>query len=607
MPRRALTLVVLIPVLFLSGSSAFASPPAPSAGLWQEKVDPWVSATGAQGQTEFLVFLADQADLSAAASLATKAERGEFVYRTLSQYAEQTQGPLRRRLAELGVEYQAFWVANMIWVRARADVVQMLAERPDVAHIYANPALQLDAPEMSPATGAQLAEPESIEWNIANINAPEVWAAGANGTGAVIGGQDTGYRWTHSALQSKYRGWDGAKANHDYNWHDAIHTAGSSCGADSPEPCDDYGHGTHTMGTMVGDDGGSNRIGMAPGAKWIGCRNMDRGNGTPATYSECYQWFIAPTKIDGTDADPSKAPDVINNSWGCPPSEGCTDQDALLTVVRNVTAAGIVTVHSAGNSGPSCSTVSTPAAIYPESFTVGATDLNDAIASYSSRGPVQMQDGSTLMKPNVSAPGSGVRSSYYTSDNSYTTMSGTSMAAPHVAGLVALMVGANPSLRGNVDGLRYMIEQSALHKTTTQACGEDSATAVPNNVFGWGRIDAYSAYRQAVAPCVAPAAVTELAIGTLDGTQVQLSWRAQAGAMRYNVWWDASPYFTPGGSCTGGNCARVTGTSFTQAVLGDSGGHSSYLVQPEAACGAIQATLSNRAGRFQFGLVKGTP
>ena len=118
------------------------------------------------------------------------------------------------------------------------------------------------------------------------------------------------------------------------------------------------------MGTMVGDDGAGNQIGMAPGAKWIGCRNMNSGWGTPATYIECYQWFIAPTKVDGSAPDPSKAPDVINNSWGCPPSEGCTDPNVLLTVVQAVRAAGIVTVHSAGNEGDDqpdpCHSVSDP-------------------------------------------------------------------------------------------------------------------------------------------------------------------------------------------------------------------------------------------------------
>ena len=198
---------------------------------------------------------------------------------------------------------------------------------------------------------------------------------GFTGQGVVIGGQDTGYQWDHPALKNQYRGWNGAIADHDYNWHDAIHSGsgGNPCGYNSPFPCDDYGHGTHTMGTMVGDDGGANQIGMAPGARWIGCRNMDNGLGSPSTYAECYQWFVAPTRVDGSEPRPDLAPDVINNSWGCPPSEGC-NPDSLLIVVQNLVDAGIVTAHSAGNSGSGCSFVDTPAAIYEELFTVGATD-----------------------------------------------------------------------------------------------------------------------------------------------------------------------------------------------------------------------------------------
>ncbi len=172
-----------------------------------------------------------------------------------------------------------------------------------------------------------------------------------NGQGIVIGGQDTGYEWQHPALMNQYRGWDGAVADHTYNWHDAIHennpntSPGNVCGFDSPQPCDDHGHGTHTMGTMIGDDGGANQIGMAPGAQWIACRNMEQGWGTPATYTECYEWFIAPYPAGGDpmrDGDPAKAPHVINNSWSCPVSEGCTDPDILRTVVENVRAAGII-------------------------------------------------------------------------------------------------------------------------------------------------------------------------------------------------------------------------------------------------------------------------
>jgi subtilase family protein len=149
---------------------------------------------------------------------------------------------------------------------------------------------------------------------------------------AFLEGHDTGVRWTHEALKSKYRGWNGVAADHNYNWHDAIHNPDPTnvCGASSPTPCDDDtllggGHGTHTVGTMVGSGPPratqKNEIGMAPDAKWMACRNMSHGLGAVPTYLECMQWFLAPTKVDGTGADSSKAPDVVNNSWGC--VEGC--------------------------------------------------------------------------------------------------------------------------------------------------------------------------------------------------------------------------------------------------------------------------------------------
>jgi serine protease AprX len=466
-------------------------PKATNAALWEDKVDAWVLDTAvAQPQTEFLVYLTEQADLSGAAALPTKAEKGAYVYEQLTAVANRTQPPLIQSLETANATFQPYWIANMVWVRGDLALVESLAQRPDVAHIYANPTVRGAEPQ--PITLEEAKSLLAIEWNIDKINAPDVWAAGFTGQTIVIGGQDTGYDWDHPALINQYRGWNGSSADHNYNWHDAIHVGGSSCGADSPVPCDDNGHGTHTMGTMVGDDGGVNQIGVAPGAQWIGCRNMNAGDGTPATYTECYQWFIAPTNLNNQNPDPGKAPHVINNSWGCPASEGCTDPNVLLTVVENVRAAGIVTVHSAGNSGASgCSTVNTPSATYDASFTVGSTTSTDAISSFSSRGPV-LVDGSGRLKPDISAPGSSIRSSV--PGTSYGFSSGTSMAGPHVAGMVALLLSVNPDLAGQVDEIEAIITSTAVPLTSAQTCGGVSGAQIPNNTFGWGRIDAWAAY-----------------------------------------------------------------------------------------------------------------
>jgi serine protease AprX len=476
-PVYRFLLILSILSLLLGGVAAPAS-----ATSWREKVDPWVLQTAAEGDTEFLVSLASQADLSAAQELPTKSEKGWYVYRTLTSLSERTQAPIIAELERLGLDYQPYWITNAIWVRGSLDAIRVLAERTEVAHLYANPSVKLDVfvADSSPDAG-----PQGIEWNIAKVNAPDVWALGYTGQGVVIGGADTGYDWDHPAIKDQYRGWDGDQVDHDYNWFDAT-------ADDSPVPIDPYGHGTHTMGTMVGDDGGANQIGMAPGARWIGCRNMDAGgNGTPQTYIDCYQWFIAPTRVDGSDPNPDLAPDVINNSWYCPPSEGCTEDDVLLGVVQNLVAAGIVSAHSAGNDGYSgCSSIQYPAAIYDESFTVGATNSNDQIAGFSSRGPVTA-DGSDRMKPDISAPGVNVRSCV--PGGGYAPMSGTSMAGPHVAGLVALLISAHPGLRGQVDQIETTIEQSALGITTNEGCGGDQPGDIPNNTYGWGRIDALAA------------------------------------------------------------------------------------------------------------------
>jgi subtilisin family serine protease len=500
--KRKLTLfkpaniLLLITLLF---SFINWSPPSRETALsWQEKVEPQL-LNSVENQVEFVLFLSEQANLDGAARLSTKQQKGEYVFQTLTKTAQRSQKPILEALARSAVEVRPYWIANMIWVRSDPALIETLALRKDVAKIYANPRVQMDLPKPTQQTAPLAADKtDAIEWNILKVRADLVWNMGYSGQGITVGGQDTGYDWQHPALKNQYRGWDGANANHNYQWHDAIHAPGDGsnpCGYDTQAPCDDNYHGTHTMGTMVGDDGSGNQIGMAPGARWIGCRNMDKGAGTPITYSECYQWFIAPTNLNNQNPRPDLAPDVINNSWSCPASEGCSDPNILLTVVQNVRAAGIVTVHSAGNSGTACSSINTPAAIYDESFTVGNTNLEDNIAASSSRGPVTV-DGSNRIKPDVSAPGSNIRSSI--PGGSYSWLSGTSMAAPHVAGLVALLLSVRPELSGRPDAIEISIASSAVARTTSENCGGVDGNSIPNNTYGWGRVDAWNAVQSAL-------------------------------------------------------------------------------------------------------------
>jgi subtilisin family serine protease len=479
------------------------------SGDWKTKVDPSVLAEAESGAVvECLILLDRQADVSAARQFKSKAEKGAYVWQSLQAVARQTQAPVKQVLENAGIPYQSFCIVNAIYARVDATVLQRLASLDAVRQIQPNPWVKIEAP--FPDRGNEITLREGIEWGIERINADDVWAMGYTGQGIVIGGADTGYEWEHPAIINKYRGWDGATADHNYNWHDAIHSISplhndtmptpedNPCGLDVNEPCDDGFHGTHTMGTMVGDDGAGNQIGVAPGARWIACRNMERGWGSPANYIEAFEWFLAPTNLANQNPDPSKAPHVINNSWGCPPVEGCNEMNfaTMNAVVDNLKAAGIVVVVSAGNSGSNCETVSTPAAMFQNSFSIGASrPSGDTIAGFSSRGPVTV-DGSGRMKPNVVAPGVSVRSCI--PDSNYASFSGTSMAGPHVAGLVALLLSANPALIGDVETVETLIEQTAAPMRTNQVCGDISGLDIPNYTYGYGRVDALAAVQQAL-------------------------------------------------------------------------------------------------------------
>ncbi len=475
-----------------------------NAQAWQSKVTPSVfEALRSHSTTEILVVMREQGDLSTVNPQATKEEKGEKIVNILRGVAGRSQMNIQQFLTTQNVDFQAFWLVNALHLTTDLTLLKNLAERSDVLEITNNPKSKLSLP---PQNG-NYNLPENLvkTWGIVRIGADSVWSLGYRGQGVVVGGADTGYDWTHPALKTKYRGWNAATnaANHNYNWFDAIKpdstTATNPCGTNAIAPCDDQQHGTHTMGTMVGgfqiNGTDSTAVGVAPDARWISARNMDRGNGTLVRYIACFQWFTAPTDLAGRLPNPKLAPHVINNSWYCDASEGCiTSNYNLMEQALNATrASGIVVVVSAGNAGPNCSSFPGPAGFLDKAFSIGATQSNDTIAGFSSRGPVT-NDGSNRRKPNVSAPGVGVLSTF--PNGNFGVYSGTSMAGPHVVGAVALMISANPQLAGQVDTIERILELTCRPMQTTQNCGTISGLSVPNNTYGWGRINVFEAVKK---------------------------------------------------------------------------------------------------------------
>ncbi|KAG9405033.1 hypothetical protein AC1031_004132 [Aphanomyces cochlioides] len=270
---------------------------------------------------------------------------------------------------------------------------------------------------------------ESSNTGVTKIGAPSVWANGNRGEGIVVSNIDTGVLYTHEALKGNWRS--------DYGWYDPS--------AKKATPYDGNGHGSHTMGTIAGQNG----IGVAPNAKWIACRGCTTNSCPEATLTACAQWILCPTDTSGKNANCAKAPNVVSNSWG-----GSTGGDSWYqSYVDAWRKAGIIPVFANGNAGPTCGSVASPGD-YKNVIGVGATDSSDKLASFSSKGATKDK----RVKPDVSAPGQSVRSAWYTGNTAYNTISGTSMATPHVAGAVALILAAKP-------GATYDTVYSLLTKT----------------------------------------------------------------------------------------------------------------------------------------------
>ncbi len=449
----------------------------------------WVAALGIHvffghpgffGEQMFVI-LKDQADLSRAYSISDRNERTRFVYDTLNQHAHRTQANLRAMLNRGHVGYTPYYLVNAIEVNGGPLLRVMLASQPEVDRILDSPHLRPLPALIAVSTGDQPAPTQPL-WNISSIGADRVWnELGISGKGIVVGQSDSGVDGTHPALRDGYRGRNGAN---DFNWLDPWNN--------SQSPSDIGGHGTHTLGSILGRNG----IGVAPDAEWFGCVNLARNLGNPPLYLTCMQFMLAPWPQNGGpfNGDPTKAAHVINDSWGCPPLEGC-DANSLAPAADALRAAGIFVVVSAGNAGPRCGSVTDPLAIYPSVFSVGAIDPRGDIAFFSSRGPVTV-DGSNRVKPDIAAPGVDVLSSF--PNNTYATEQGTSMAGPHVVGTVALLWSANPKLIGDIDRTTQILIETAKAYSGSRANGCFTG-GTPNDAYGYGALDAYAAVQRALA------------------------------------------------------------------------------------------------------------
>ncbi|GAB3805875.1 bacillopeptidase F [Virgibacillus kimchii] len=378
-------------------------------------------------------------------------------------------------------DIRSYHIVNGMAVTATKEVADKLASFSDVEKLLPNEKRELIEVADADADVPQN-DPAEIEWNIDRVGAPAVWDMGVDGQGTVVASIDTGADWEHPALQDKYRGYDPAtgEVDHTYSFYDPVNG--------EEEPYDDQDHGTHVTGIMVGSEAdGSNQVGVAPGAQWISVQAFTPSGAYDADLLDAAQWILAP----GDDV--TKAPDVVNNSWGGGPGLDEWYRDAV-TAWR---AAEIFPAFAAGNTtltnpgGPG--SVAVPAN-YPESFATGSTNSSDALSSFSLEGPSPYDE----IKPDISAPGEGIRSTL--PGGGYGGMSGTSMASPAVAGVVALLRSANAGL--DVDTMEEILMEMADSETGT----DDSFPESPNNGYGYGLVDAYAAVSSVIS-----------GLGTIEG------------------------------------------------------------------------------------------
>jgi subtilisin family serine protease len=443
-----ISLFLLLAIVYFQGATEAASL---SLELTQK-----LRTLGPEAEIPVIVRLTNPADLSSLFGL-SKRERRISSVKVLQERGAAAEKPVRAFLKNHpGSKTQSLWIINGLAVTAPARVIRLLAALPQIQSVQSDTVFTL---ERTPALAVGLPE-----WNLTTIQAPSLWNLGYTGQGVVVANLDTGVDVSHPDLATRWRG--GSNSWYDPNGQHAA-------------PYDAEGHGTQTMGLLVGGDAGGTSIGVAPGAQWIAVKIFnDAGSASLSAIHAAFQWLLDPDD----NPDTPDAPDIVNNSWGFPDLVNSCDQQFELDI-QALRAAGIAVVFGGGNASVPAGTLSTsiPPANNPGALAVGYTDLSKEIVADSSRGPSACGGG---IYPHLVAPGSGV----LTSDlnlgiaNPYTTVFGSSFAAPQVAGVLALLLSAYPN--ATVVELEQALQNSA----------QDLGSGGPDNTYGFGLVDALRAY-----------------------------------------------------------------------------------------------------------------
>jgi subtilisin family serine protease len=455
-------LLLFVSIQFPEIGSASGLQPGSEAYWWSNQgeesiIEPGLRETLSTSQPDDMISviltLRDQIDTSKIGG-PDRGARLEALVTALQAKAKGTQKPLVNLLSDWQVEklvasYTSFWVFNGLAVTATPGVINTLAEHPLVLRITPDEtAFELSVNYSSP-----------VEANISLVDAPALWDLGYRGQGVVVATMDTGVYLNHPDLIGQWRGGSNS-------WFDPY-------GEHPTTPSDTSGHGTQTLGIILGGDAGGTIVGVAPDAQWIAVKIFnDAGQATTAEIHAGFQWLLDPDGDPGT----ADAPHVVNNSWTFQ-SPGCNLEFQLdLQALRT---AGILPVFSAGNAGPFSFTSMSPAN-NPEAFAVGAVDNLDQIYYYSSRGPSSCGEPETIF-PEIVAPGVSVRTTERY--GLYTQATGTSLAAPHVSGALALLLSAFSDATASQ-------QEGALMNGAV-----DLGYLGPDNSFGYGRLNILEAYQ----------------------------------------------------------------------------------------------------------------